>query len=481
MDYGSSLRCLPRDCWEDSIVQGYPNQYQTIRFTRELTDADWKSIEKLRAWIRELDPRVWSIAPHAQMLKSIKDSLGKLECLLPNLRVLHWRPSTAFVPWAELLVGPRLTTLALSMYPRSSTEAEEILTGVDVPFSRLRHLDLEVNDQRTNIPSPLSVSLFFAMNLSAIETLALPRVSARAWQHLASLPKLRELKLYAPQAGDLGTPSSPLPSTPPPFISLRKLLIIDTAITFALELLTSVPMWHLALLIIGSPEPAGREKLKPLYTAVASHCASDKLQELWLGPPYSDWEDEDSEDPPRTALADYILADDSLFPLFSFTNLVKITLRPPTGFTIDDTVIRDLVSAWSSVQILRLSSGSSVHSPQPATTLNALRLLAGHCPYLQVLMLPLNAVNVPDLSSYGDHRITQTALLELDVAISPIEDYLAVARFISDHFTSISWVKTAGDGRWNDPYYEPEHEEEHAEHYYHTCWKKVHGEVTPEA
>nr|GAT49633.1 predicted protein [Mycena chlorophos] len=476
------LRCLPQDCWEDFSFEikahGRTFTFNTIRFTRELTDADWKSVEKPRAWIREFLHKSWYSnlsVPHAAMLDSIEGSLGQR--LLPNLRVLHWAPpehcnNTEFVRWVQLLVGPHLTDLTLQNPSFTSSTEAELLIDVDVPFSRLKSLDLDI--QRANIPSLLSVSSLFATNLSAIEELALPRVSATAWKHLASLPRLRKLHLYAPQAGDLGTPSSRLPSNPPPFTCLRKLYISNTAIATALELLTSVPKWTLEHLVIGSDpkgfKPEGPGMAKLLYTAVASHCASDRLDFLLLGPHCGDAE---IEDPPRAALAEYTLAGDSLSRLFPFSNLVRIMLRPPAGFTIDDTVIRDLASAWSVVETLHLSSGSGVHSPPPATTLNALRLLAGHCPYLRELMLPINALDVPAFSSYRNHRITQTALAVLDVAISPIDDSLAVARFISGHFTVIESLDTSSAWRWDDENYEYRYEEERAERRYHQRWMEV--------
>nr|GAT53564.1 predicted protein [Mycena chlorophos] len=468
------LRCLPPDCWEYFLTSASGPARKTIRFTRALTSADWKTIANHRRRVREFKNGMWGelgVAP-SHLLEAIEAILAG-EPLFPNIRDLSWRhtahyTTADFFRWAAIFVGPRLTDLMLRHEGFTSNKEVEMLGGLDIPFANLLNLDLFASRSESAVPlaSILSTSSSFALALSSpIETLALPRITADAWRHLASLPKLFDLTLYEPQAGDL-TPLHHLPSGS--FRALNSLHLSDISIAFAIEMLKTVPDWRLWRLIIGSRKPETRLTVQRLYDAIASCCVTEELEELWIGPLY---QDEDTEDPPAGTMGDYSLSGDTLSRLFPFQNLVDITLRPPSGFIVDDGVIRDLASAWPNVMVLRLASGSTRQS-RAATTLNALRVLAESCPYLHDLMLPLNASTVPAFQTYRARRITQTALASLDVGISPIGDSKEVARFISGHFASISVVSTFCAWRWDDGGYQAS-DGEQREKTFHVRWKEV--------
>nr|GAT49636.1 predicted protein [Mycena chlorophos] len=462
------LRCLPADCWEDFTPEAPAGR--TIRFTRQLDSEDWMKIKVHRRRIREFSHQTWGRGVHyAHLLDAIEATLPT-QSLFPNIRHLHFRwkhyNATEFVRWATILIGPRLTDLTL-YNDNFSNEEVELLGGLDIPFANLRSLDLFAG--RSDLPSILSTSSSFALALSRVEEIALPRATPSAWRHLASLPDLEKLTLYAPRVGDL-PPLYPLLSNP--FPALGYVHLSNTNVACAVEMLKSVPQWHLWRLIVGSREPETRATVQLLYQAVASRCVTTELEDLWIGPLYP-LGDEDTQAPPTATLGAYALSGDTLGLLFPLQNLVNITLRPSFGFVIDDGVIRDVASAWPNVTVLRLGSGSTRQN-RAGTTLNALRILAEHCPSLRDLMLPVNAFTVPPFAAYRNYRrITQTALTSLDVGISPITDSEEVARFISGHFTAISEVETFCAWRWDDEGYQAQRVGEEAEERFHRRWKEV--------
>ncbi|KAJ7495504.1 hypothetical protein FB451DRAFT_1387525 [Mycena latifolia] len=141
----------------------------------------------------------------------------------------------------------------------------------------------------------------------------------------------------------------------------------------------------------------------------------------------------------------YCVRGDVLLPLFSFANLVIVTLRHPVGFDLDDTTVLGMARAWPRIESLALLAGNFRHV-HPRVTLEGLSAFAEHCPHLRTLSMTLDATMVPKLRGKNKKpRVAQESLAYLNVSVSPISNPGRVAVFLSAIFPELQWISTSYD------------------------------------
>ncbi|KAF7290745.1 hypothetical protein MIND_01315200 [Mycena indigotica] len=478
----NALKCLPDDCWKRTTVHeelaGSRRSWQTIKFTRNLTQQDWEHAQKYLCRVKQLDlPHGWNLPgpmAHIHLLEPIERSLPGRR-LFPNIRHLSWKPSDRYLSaaqstrWLRLFVGPNLRSLEVHGNTLKTASDIHLLASLDIPLAHLHNLVILLcNDHYDSV---ICTSSELASKLGQIKKLTLPAINAVALNHLSLLPNLSQLTLTQPQIDDIGVPASPLPLDPQPFAALSRLDLRNCRAAFAVDLINSARLWKLAHLEVNSCFPELQRDLDALYVAAGSRCTTDNLRILCLGPP----EDETINDPATNEPREnYALTGLSLVPLFKFSNLHYADLQPPAGFLIDDDTISKLARSWPLVEYLTLRSGSAIQA-RPLTTIRALRTFAKHCKLLVGLSIPVDASDVPDFDTYSQRRITQSNLTHVNMGISPIADPSAVARFLSGHFPCLDYVETLNDRRWSDQYHRimERGEEEETERSYHVLWTEV--------
>ncbi|KAJ6597948.1 hypothetical protein B0H10DRAFT_2231812 [Mycena sp. CBHHK59/15] len=137
-----------------------------------------------------------------------------------------------------------------------------------------------------------------------------------------------------------------------------------------------------------------------------------------------------------------------LIQMIPSSKLSEVFIEPTFDLDLDDVMVHNMAAAWPCLQLLFLG-GEQKSTLHPRVTLLCLVHLAVHCPYLDHLKLVLDATRVPEYTRPRQTRLTHT-LSVFDPAYSPITDPPAVAVFLSEVFSAISFAFAVRDVP--DPY-----------------------------
>ncbi|KAJ7054951.1 hypothetical protein C8F01DRAFT_1259365 [Mycena amicta] len=422
------LKCLPSECWEESIIVGNHPRRKTIRLLRPPKAADWHVASKYHTRVRSLELHFEDDNfPSSELFEALSLAFSA-EGIFPNLRGLNWQyllDKTPYPPVFQhirLFTSPRLTNFHLNY---RTNEQLSLVLALPLPLQTLEDLSIVTYEVYTSHPDLTA----FTLKLSAIRDLCLPSLSNETFSHLSALPKLSDLEISDTRE-EVGILLRPLSFDS--FAALSRLCLSRSTVNFALQLLEAVPMWRL-------------------------ECFHDE---------------EDMLDPPHE-LDEYALSGDSLTCLFHLLNLTSVTLESPAGFIIDDAQIWHLARSWTALEYLVLGTGSRLQV-RPTTTIDAFCAFGMHCTKLHILKISVDATNVPAFEADREPRIIQTNLRLLDVRESPINDSERVGSFLSGMFGALSGINTSQAWRWEERSgYAMQRVEEEQEKKHYERWKEV--------
>jgi hypothetical protein len=120
-------------------------------------------------------------------------------------------------------------------------------------------------------------------------------------------------------------------------------------------------------------------------------------------------------------------------PLLYFPNIEMFFVSFFQDFTLDDNFMKELAISWPRIHLLRLYMELPGVPTPPTITLKGLQFLAMHCNQLRHLTVRLNACLLPE-DTTPPMVFSNSALEELPLFKSPIEDELAVADLLGHMF-----------------------------------------------
>ncbi|KAJ7353568.1 hypothetical protein DFH08DRAFT_934427 [Mycena albidolilacea] len=421
------LRCMPSDVWditetryedEDDDVPGDVK----IDLRRPITLVDWERFRFYSHRVKSFHPdqKHWLETPKVY---ETLDLCFPEQPIFPNLRALDWWPhADGSFDYIRLFLSPRISNLHMTAecIPHPST-----LPLLSSKCPSLKNISISM------APGPALSK--FVRGLHHLETLVVTDLNTAALSHIARLPGLLYLWLMS---------SSPVPSFRPsagslPFPALQRLEYesIEHAPRL-LELMAKCSLVELTIIARGfNTTPPPNTIAQQFYSALATYCSHSSLRKINVQRNGHAW----------TINADqhsiYLVKGDILHPLFSFSNLVNVSLSHPVGVDLDDTVVRKMATAWPQIESLLLPPERS-HRITPRATLEGIYAFAQHCPRLRSLHLVFDASIVPELKSKGEKTVCQRALRYLDVSYSPVGKPRPVAKFLSAIFPHLHTIST---------------------------------------
>ncbi|KAJ7713657.1 hypothetical protein DFH07DRAFT_763257 [Mycena maculata] len=424
------LNCMPADLWDISETrnEGDTEFIVTISPKRAIKPIDWEraSFYSRRVKLLNIDEECWfktldffeaiSLCPPGDFI-------------FPNLERLNWcpEPSTSF-QHVRLFLAPRITNLSLG--PIHSIAHLSILSSLASRFPSLSNFVVDIHCVPISVVTPSISSLVRAF--ISLETVYVPALDKPAFAHVAQLPGLRSLALSSDEAPLYGLDSSSASVQFPALTSLSM-----PSMKHAAALLVTLANWSLTCFTSEQSDQSAATA-RQLYAALADHCSHCLLRNLSIrGGVFGT-----SAIPTATQLAIYSIGADIIRPLLSFSNLVTVWLSHPVGFDLDDAMIRDMASAWPSIEVLHLTADVTYRHRYSRVTLEGIYAFAKHCPRLDNLDITFDATFVPKIRVKGKKRVFQRTLRIIDVAASPISQPTRVAKFLSTIFPRLMSINT---------------------------------------
>ncbi|KAJ7187261.1 hypothetical protein C8R46DRAFT_1342408 [Mycena filopes] len=462
------LKCLPSKLWDVAPGPRGGDAKGTFRLARVPQAANWARPFHYARRVRDLRlSSSWSSPfPTEEVLEAIKLHFAP-GFLCPNLRIIDWKPDSSLFPYIRLFLGPRITQVYLDVPPNPANIP--VLSTLAIPYHQLKTMRVCSSTDDTSFLRRASANI--ALKLAQIETLDLDTLDRAALEHLSTLPALKSLNLRIVEPGDLGPPSSLMPSRPrnPTFPALRTVEFFASSVQFAIEFANMLSACSLDTFDLGTDVLASNVTTGELFRALAAGVSHPTLTSIVVSDIDADIA---SPTPPAGTMSDYAITGPTLALLFCFCNLTSVRLRTPAGFDIDDLTAGDIARAWPRIQRLDLGSCTDMHHPSRMTLLG-LRSLATHCKDLTWLHITLDASTVPPFDNSPERRISQRSLCSFDVAMSPISDPAVVARFVSALFPNLDEITTHNDWDWEDPNDQDDTEEMAMRRAYFHKWKQV--------
>ncbi|KAJ7348693.1 hypothetical protein DFH08DRAFT_1080011 [Mycena albidolilacea] len=398
------LRFLPHGAW-DGIDED-------SAFHKPLVHSDWDRVRVYSGRVKffRFDQTLYK----EKALETLRVCFPG-QHLFPNIETLEWHVENEpeLIPHVLLFLGPRLTTLSLSL---DTIPHLSLLATVAKQCPSLTHvgLVLSIALENDNIDHFRSVS-WFLRSLKHLEDVTVPSLDRAALHYIAELPTVPILEYL--------------------YMTGNKMNVLSGIIT----LLKHAPITCIAAT---RPKRTISDKIAQLYVAVVANCSRSSLSELLLSS-----ESSKRRVSGRASTARDWISSLQLRPLFAFSNLTHVKLSAPAGFALDDATVADMARGWPRIEILGLSSMEYAHV-QSTVTLGALMHFARHCPNLWRLNLFFDATApVPELQA-GNQRLRQQHLESLDVCRSPVATPLAVAGFLSRVFPKLMSV----GAHWGNAY-----------------------------
>ncbi|KAJ7175026.1 hypothetical protein C8R43DRAFT_596977 [Mycena crocata] len=451
-----ALLCLPDDLllWDHV---GKSKKQSFLRFQRPVVPKDW---DRPRFYWN----RIKSLTIHDSDSSHISSELWQTlqlcypdAHLLPNLMELHWdHRDPAIYPVISLFLGPGIHTLTLAPGPDLSysegnlafvpdPDSKESIAQLSfLPLLGVKCPDLkEVNfrgSTRFLFSSHVLSSIFLCLlGINRLEAFGIHNVDRAILEHLSRLPCLKSLIVDELLVFDLPTEADTESEGNNHFPALEELHLWATTPQVAISLIAAVTHRPLTSLDIGFEKAfPTTDAVTKLYSTIASHCSLTSLQSLHVDDALLDAGTADLLD--ERDFESYLVDPGALRPLFAFSNLTTVLLRPYFGFDIDDNTVTEMATAWPRVEELSLIFGMDQHLPLVRTnvTLNGVREIARHCSNLRQLEMFFDGSDIPRL----DASIQQTSLIKFDVACSPISASGPTAIFLSHLFPNLKSVNS---------------------------------------
>ncbi|KAJ7674000.1 hypothetical protein DFH06DRAFT_1292749 [Mycena polygramma] len=356
------------------------------------------------------------------------------ECIFPNLEELDWEtphPGDCAFRYLNLFLTPRLRNLSLTGFNGFADLC--VFEKIAVKCPSLKHFFLGWPDEnRVSYEASTAVVSTFVCRLKNLETLNVPDLDIVALAHVAQLPRMKDLAIRSERL----IPSHfPHRGVFPALVELALWTMEQASAMFTA--LGECSLTAFMLLGTGSQPPTNHVARK-FYSTLANSCSHSTLRDIRVSGNRID------SSTMSTEASIYSIGGEILEPLFSFTNLVSVVLSHPVGFDLDDATIALLARAWPQIERLTLEAGSTWHVPS-RVTLRGLASFAQHCRHLRTLHLTLDARVISPINQNDEPRVSQTTLVYLHVAVSPVGDSQSVAEFLFEIFPALEDIRTLYD------------------------------------
>ncbi|KAJ7200661.1 hypothetical protein B0H12DRAFT_1164373 [Mycena haematopus] len=423
------LRCMPDRLWEIQIQSGILD----IRLRRPIIRTDW---ERALFYLHRVKHFSMSEGFRSLDFFVTLSLCLPAQCIFPNLRRLEWNPRGDVFDQLHLFLSPKIEDLHLEAIRTISHLS--VLSNLAIKCPSLKNFTIRTPELDWEMEVPF-VSMCVC-TLMHIEVLSVRELDQAALVHLAQLPNLKSLRIAATSQFYHPSPDV-FPSASGTFPSLETLAFVSAPLSYAttiLELASNCPLVSLKM-SGGSYRPTATDARK-FYAALAIHSSHTSLRSIAIpGDPNGYYEPDTPIPPSATHL--YAVGGDTLHPLFSFANLVTVSLAHPVGFDLDDAVIGDMARAWPCIQYLALTASPARHIPS-RVTLEGLYAFAKYCSRLCNLYITFDATVVPDMMKNDNVRVAQQALESLDVDLSIVADPRLVGKFLAAIFPGLGAIGT---------------------------------------
>ncbi|KAJ7088754.1 hypothetical protein B0H15DRAFT_840663 [Mycena belliarum] len=437
------LKCFPAHLWEVTGLDSSPTT-GVFRFLPEsaIGPADWERFLLYAARIKTITLGLNLYAHAADLPLDALEMINitrPAECILPNLRKLHWVTTDPTVfPFIRLFLCPGISAISLVLEPTPAHRS--LLLWLGSTAHSLQEVSLsgtEVASDNEADPATLNAITSFILTLDKIKTLSVPRLHPSAQRHLASLPSLSTLRIENFVSIEPGS-SHAHPYPHPSFPALSHLTLGATKLASATKFLTKMSPSALKTLVFYDGPVSTSVVMGAFFAALHSSGAHLHLTQLTICFTTLPL---DFVDP-----AAYRLTTAVLTPLLSFSSLQSVEMLARTGFEIDDPFCAVMAAAWPQLERLDLNTDFGYDmAPPPAATAASLLAFATHCPRLTELTLPLDMTLVPELPPRS-LRPQQTALQVLGVLDSAVDSKTRTARFLASLFPRLTRIYSAIDG-----------------------------------
>lgn len=435
----SLLRLMPSNVWEEFEGE---HTASSLHFTCELTKDDWAPVLAKSRYVRSL----YMAYLHPDVQRDIA-SYPPSQTLFPALRELcieesSERGSIDMDPdFADVLIPPTLSILRVSSYWRDMCDqvafvvkcCKESVTEVYVKNW------LYITQERDRKPDSERVTL-----LELLEALKMcPRIShvslelrldpdPELLQALSQCPALKVLELSfgddVPQQE--WVPGRLLKNAASRFPAMYDLRVYGGSFLDVLR-------------IIEPDQQASHRKLKSIYVHAGHFDESQKLQSLTKY--MKDWCDASTLGQVTIRRANIIREDrqewpllfDHINPLTMLSGLRDVLIGGLYGTRITDNDCATMARAWHDLESLSIGVTAD-YETGTGCTLQALSPFVCHCPHLQLLCLPLDAINIPEVpqptTPFQQNESKSRILFRLDISYGAISDPHAVADFLRELF-----------------------------------------------
>ncbi|KAJ7495527.1 hypothetical protein FB451DRAFT_1077167 [Mycena latifolia] len=462
------LRCMPDDLFD--MTEENEDGGIDIRLLRSVTSTDWERPLFYSRRVKSFTQNYMGISSSSETLESLEALSFSLpeESIFPNLQRLQWHrfhPESFY--HVRLFLTPRIRELSLATI--SSFSHLSILSNLAIKSPSLRDVALYMHMSPDTALSAVST---FVCGLADLRSLNVAQVDQTALAHLAHLPELKSLQLRSPSTPEFPvlSRSSPGPVCFPALLSLTMPSVQCTIALFTWS--ASFTLEKLRIYRAHDAQSPTKIVARKLYAAMAVHCSRLSLTQVDV-----DEGGDAPEVPTAEEIETYSVGGDALEPLFSFVNLVHISLEHPVGFDLVDSTILQMARSWPRLEHLMLTA-RPFHHMRSRVTLEALHAFAQHCPNLDTLGLTFDATSVPKIGDSEEDFPQQDCLHALHVSLSPITHPEPVAKFLSALFPGLVGIVTFFNDRLD------EHDGEEGELLLevsvvtsHSLWKDVEDEL----
>ncbi|KAJ7612556.1 hypothetical protein FB45DRAFT_843137 [Roridomyces roridus] len=413
------LRCLPADSFELRRTKNGSMETRVMHLLRPLRESDLERVLFYTGYVKYL----CSDAFYHDISALFPVVSGWLsENTLPKLRALGWFHTEIDVQHIYPFLTPKLTEISVSV---ASGGALTLLSTLPRRCPHLKDVRLLLSRNSDNRdPQAVQAVSAFVRELHDLEVLSLdPEIDGAALAHLAVVSSIRDLCLEQ-------ITSSPLsPNSRPTFQSLQTLSFAEAEIHSPINFLAwckNTPLKDFAAECLASPSA---EDVHRLFLAVAGAITHSSLGHFLLN-----FDGDPSTPPDPTSL----IAFNSFRHLFSFRNLVSVSMESTVGIDLDDAAVLEMARSWPRIETLQLDSYRGTSHPR--TTLRCLEAFPQYCHHLTKLCIAFDATVVP-----ASQNLTLDSLEVLDVEASPITIAEPVAEFLAGLFPNLVELKTLAE------------------------------------
>ena len=402
---------------------------------RDLVPKDWIRVEFYTHRVKALSCRgYWDFSRmslvDSKIFQAIAARYRGHQPFLPNLRDLNWNGDETVYSYMSLFLNPQLTALQFCAPSYPNNPSPTLIESISTKCPHIRNLGVSFayKAQRPDLFAPVShlighipvlEYLHCGFPLSPATIVHLSRLSTLTDMHLSDHPFaiIRSLVGEASVA-----PFSSLVNLAiagwdgPSLIQLLRMMTLPQLKNLTIRLnhpstfmedqnASFLSVYHPAVFQEYLPSSVDDSDLMHIFHAICDSCSSGLpsfMIRLWP------WRKHPPNSPPMI-----------FRPLLRLTGLTFLNVHDVRGFEFDDATIREIASAWPSLQHLQTNNRHVVDSK---VTLRGFSDLLEGCSQLNELWINISVFAV-DVKVFRNARgIPNTSVKTLDLGYSRAED-----------------------------------------------------------